>query len=44
MKKVFEIPEIDVIKFNMSESIADVDLEDVPSDPEWDVDIGGDWQ
>lgn len=46
VKKIFEIPEIDVIKFNMSESIANVDIDDVPSNPDWDIDFGdGDeWQ
>ena len=44
MKKFFEVPEIDVIKFKMSESIADVNLEDVPSEPDWDIDIDGEWQ
>ena len=43
MKKFFEVPEIEVIKFNMSESIADVDIDDLPSAPDWDIDIGGDW-
>ena len=43
MKKFFEAPEIDVIEFNMSESIADIDIGELPSQPDWDIDIGGEW-
>ena len=46
MKKVFEVPVLDVIKFNMYESIANIDIEDLPSNPDWDIDFGDDdeWQ